>query len=99
MSRCIHDMEEGTCSFCAMPPAGVPEIVYVTKFGKTYHRIDTCSYMESGHEWADSRGQDNHPPFPIKWTEARDKYFACLLCFKGPGEVTSRAEKRIKKKL
>ena len=83
MNKCIHELELNTCSLCKEPPAGVPKIVYVTKLGRAYHSRATCEYLSSGHDWAQEKGQNNHPITPVQWSVAYLEYEPCLLCFRG----------------
>ena len=98
MTKCLHELEIETCSLCKPPPLNVPNFVYVTKSGQKYHRVNDCEYLYSGQEWADSKGFENHPITPMKWSEATIEYEACLLCFHGQSELFNKSNKSFKKR-
>ena len=78
--RCIHDLLEGQCSSCKPAPFGINEIVYTTKGGQAFHNWEDCGFLRSGQDFAISKGQDNHPINPTKWSNVYYTIGPCEWC-------------------
>ena len=79
-ARCIHDLLEGQCSNCKPTPFGINEIVYTTKGGQAFHNWDDCEFLRSGQDFASSKGQNNHPINPTKWSSVYYTIGPCEWC-------------------
>jgi hypothetical protein len=79
-ARCIHDFLAGQCGHCKPPPFGINEVVFTTKGGQVFHNWHDCAFLREGQFLAESRGQDNHPILPTKWSEVFNSNGACEWC-------------------
>ena len=79
-NRCIHDLYESQCGHCKPAPYGINEVVFTTKGGQVFHNWSDCAFLRDGQSLAESRGQENHPILPSKWSVVFYLNGACEWC-------------------
>ena len=79
-SECIHELPDGQCGLCKSAPDGIHEIVFTTQGGQVFHNWRDCAYLLEGQNLATSRGQQNHPIQPTKWSVVFYSLGACEWC-------------------
>lgn len=78
--NCIHELPEGQCAHCKLPPKGINKIVYITKGGTTFHNVTFCATLNAGQAEAESLGLNIHPIMPISWAEVSINRKPCRNC-------------------
>jgi hypothetical protein len=105
---CIHDLMVGTCSLCrtvTIRPAPVhhratgdgwdgtvPDLVYVSPGGRTFHRRSDCEWLWKGLDHAaHGRGGAQSPVFlvPVEEAAYARRTTLCQTCFPDPDIVSS----------
>lgn len=79
-SYCIHELPDDQCGLCKRAPEGINEIVFTTQGGQVFHNWRDCAFLVDGQNLATSRGQQNHPIQPIKWSVVFYSLGACEWC-------------------
>ena len=77
---CIHELPDGQCGLCKSAPDGINEIVFTTQGGQVFHNWRDCAFLIEGQNLATSRGQQNHPTQPVKWSVVYYSLGACEWC-------------------
>lgn len=77
---CIHELPEGQCSHCKLPPRGINKIVYITKGGNTFHNRSNCSTLASGQSKAEEMDLNIHAITPISWSQVANTRKPCRNC-------------------
>lgn len=82
-NNCIHELPVGQCGLCKNPPEGINEIVFTTHTGQVFHNWRDCAFLVEGQKLATTRGQQNHPIQPIKWSVVFYSLGPCEWCCAG----------------
>jgi hypothetical protein len=77
---CIHELPEGQCSHCKVPPNGINKIVYITKGGTTFHNINYCATLNAGQAEAEALGLNIHAITPVSWSDVANSRKPCRNC-------------------
>ena len=77
---CIHELLIEQCGLCKGAPDGINEIVFTTQGGQVFHNWPDCAFLAEGQELASSRGQQNHPIKPTKWSVVFYSLGPCEWC-------------------
>jgi hypothetical protein len=79
-SRCEHDFLPGQCSSCKKAPFGLNENVFITKNSQAFHNDSSCSFLESGQNFAEKRGGTKQPHLVRRWDQVITELGACEWC-------------------
>jgi hypothetical protein len=75
---CIHDFLPGQCSYCRDIPFGLNSPVFRTQYA--FHNWSNCEYLESGQNFAISKGGNATEIVSITLTAAFEKLYPCEWC-------------------
>ena len=89
--RCDHEMLPGQCSYCKPPPRGLPQQVWITQGGQTFHASPTCPALRDGQRYAENLGMQVHPIVRQNVHEAMSVRGQCTACF-SPADLAHYAE-------
>lgn len=92
--RCKHGEVAAWCgeSACMAARTGLPERVWRTERGNSYHRRATCQALTDGHRLAGLRGQEAHIPECVPLADALSASLGpCSHCF--PSNVALDAKR------
>jgi hypothetical protein len=78
--RCEHDFLPNQCSTCKPPPFGLNANVFVTKNSQAFHNESSCSFLESGQNFAEKRGGTKQQHLIRRWDEVITSLGACEWC-------------------
>jgi hypothetical protein len=78
--RCVHEMLPGQCSYCVDIPFGITETIFITALGRAFHIWENCEYLESGQQFAVSRGGVAGEIFQKTWRAVADTHYPCEWC-------------------
>lgn len=79
--RCDHEMLPGQCSYCKPPPHGLPQQVWTTQGGQTFHAVASCPALRDGQAYAERLGMQVHPVRRESIFEAISSRGQCTACF------------------
>lgn len=82
--RCRHEIQRHLCTSCAPPPAGYPDLVYVSGGGLRFHRTPECPQLQEGQTLVDERGGVRAAVRSIRTNDAvANGRSRCRTCFDG----------------
>lgn len=78
--ECIHGFEQGMCSVCVDPPAGIKKLVWVTDGGTHFHNDPHCTTLDYYQGVAASEGNTVHAKKQVAWSSVRFERSPCRNC-------------------
>ncbi len=96
--RCPHEMPRGQCSYCKPPPNGLPQHVWITEGGQTFHSNASCPALRDGQDYAERLGMQIHPIVRGSVYEAISSRGQCTACFSAQDLANYAAWKRRKQR-
>lgn len=79
--RCAHEMLPGQCSYCKPPPRGLPQQVWTSEGGQTFHASPSCPALQDGQNYAERLGMQVHAIVRQSVYEVISSRGQCTACF------------------